>query len=51
MSDFSTKPISKKQHAQNQKDLHSDRATAAERAWLKGYKTTTEQDILAASKK
>ena len=51
MSDFSTKPISKKQHAQNLKELHSERATAAERAWLKGYKTTTEQDILAASKK
>jgi len=51
MSDFSTKPISKKQHTQNLKELRDNRATAAERAWLKGYKTTTEQDILAASKK
>ena len=51
MSDFKTKVISKKQHAKNLKELHTDRATAAERAWLKGYKTTTEQDILAASKK
>jgi len=45
------KVTSKKQQKQNLKDLHSERATAAERQWLKGYRTTMEQDILDAGKK
>ena len=45
------KKISKKQAKQNLKDLYTEREDAAKKSWLRGYKTTTELDIMAAGKK
>jgi hypothetical protein len=45
------KIATKKIYDQNLKEQHADKADAAERTWLKGFKTSREQDIMAASKK
>ena len=36
------------QHKQDLRDAHDKKAEAAEKAWKKGFQTTTEKDILDA---
>jgi len=45
-----SKPISKKQQAQNLKDLYTSRDAAHERQWLRGNKTAMEKDIIGAGR-
>jgi len=41
----------RKKYEENLKDSRASKAQAEEKQWVKGFQTSMEQDILAASKK
>jgi hypothetical protein len=51
MTSSKKKVTTRKQHAENLKDLNTLKANAREKEWLKGHKTSMEKDILAAGEK